>query len=156
MSRSSVDRVRDALLAAGQEDTIRTFPDGTRSAEDAARSVRRTVAQIVKSLVFRMGDQPVLVLVSGANRVDLDKASAAAGSALESADAAWVRKATGFAIGGVAPIGHDRPIQVLIDEDLLALSLLWAAAGSPNHVFSTSARALLEMTRGRVSQIKAD
>ena len=102
------------------------------------------------------GRSAVLVLVSGANRVDLDKASAAAGSALESADAAWVRKATGFAIGGVAPIGHDRPIQVLIDEDLLALSPLWAAAGSPNHVFSTSATALLEMTRGRVSQIKAD
>jgi prolyl-tRNA editing enzyme YbaK/EbsC (Cys-tRNA(Pro) deacylase) len=79
-----------------------------------------------------------------------------AGSALESADAAWVRKATGFAIGGVAPIGYDRrPIQVLIDEDLLALSPLWAAAGSPHHVFSMSATLLLDMTRGRIAQIKA-
>jgi prolyl-tRNA editing enzyme YbaK/EbsC (Cys-tRNA(Pro) deacylase) len=79
-----------------------------------------------------------------------------AGSALESADAAWVRKATGFAIGGVAPIGYDRrPIQVLIDEDLLALSPLWATAGSPHHVFSMSATLLLDMTRGRIAQIKA-
>jgi prolyl-tRNA editing enzyme YbaK/EbsC (Cys-tRNA(Pro) deacylase) len=154
MARNSVDRVRDALIASGRQDTIQAFPEGTRSAADAARAVGCTVAQIVKTLVFRSGDEPVLILMSGVNRVDLAKASAALGASLQPADAAWVRKATGFAIGGVAPIGYEHRPKLLIDEDLLTLAPLWAAAGSPNHAFATSAPALQEMTGGRVAQLK--
>jgi len=155
MAKSSVDRVREALLAAGQPDTIRTFPEGTRSAVEAAEAVGCDVAQIVKSMVFRAGEAPVLVLISGVNRVDLARASAAAGVSLGPADGAWVRKVTGFAIGGVAPVGHLAPPKVIIDEDLLELAPLWAAAGSPRHVFSTDAAALQALTGGRVAAIKA-
>ena len=154
MAKSSVDRIRDALVAAGQADTIRAFPEGTRSAADAARAVGCTVAQIVKTLVFRAGDEPVLLLVSGVNRVDVQKASAVFGAALAPADGRWVRDATGFAIGGVAPVGHERAPRALIDEDLLPLSPLWAAAGSPTHVFAIEAAALVAITGGIVAEIR--
>ena len=156
MAKSSVERVRDALKAAGLPDTIRQFPEGTRTAVDAARAVGCEVAQIVKSMVFRRGEQPVLILCSGVNRVDLGKASAALGTALESADGAWVRKATGFAIGGVPPIGHEHGMTVLIDENLMALSPIWAAAGSPRHVFPIEPALLRDLTNGRVGDVKED
>ena len=154
MAKGSVERVRDALKAAGLPDTIRQFPEGTRTAVDAARAVGCDVAQIVKSMVFRWGDEPVLILCSGANRVDLGKAAALIGAALAPADGAWVRKATGFAIGGVPPIGHDHGSAVLIDEDLMALSPVWAAAGSPRHVFAIEPARLRELTRGQVADVK--
>lgn len=154
MAKSSVDRVREALAAAGHDDTIRAFAEGTRSAADAARSVGCTVAQIVKSMVFRRDDRPVLVLTSGSNRVDRRKVSALLGGEVEPADGAWVRKATGFAIGGVAPVGHADGVEVLIDEDLMALSPVWAAAGSPMHAFRTEAATLRDMTGGRVVDVK--
>jgi prolyl-tRNA editing enzyme YbaK/EbsC (Cys-tRNA(Pro) deacylase) len=154
MAKSSVERVRDALRAAGLPDTIRQFPEGTRTAVDAARAVGCDVAQIVKSMVFRRGDEPVLILCSGANRVDLGKAAVLLGQTLAAADGVWVRKATGFAIGGVPPIGHDRGITVLIDEDLMALSPIWAAAGSPRDVFSIEPALLRDLTRGRVADVK--
>jgi prolyl-tRNA editing enzyme YbaK/EbsC (Cys-tRNA(Pro) deacylase) len=154
MAARSIDRVREALIAAGQDETIRAFPEGTRSAVDAARAVGCSVAQIVKSLVFRAGEDPVLILMSGSNRVDLTKASHVLGLRLEAADGTWVRKTTGFAIGGVAPIGHERSPRVLIDEDLMSLSTLWAAAGSPNHVFAIEPAALQQITGGHVADIK--
>lgn len=154
MAKNSVDRVREALVAAGHGDTIQAFPEGTRSAADAARSVGCTVAQIVKSMVFRMDDEPVLVLTSGSNRVDRRKVSDLLGGTVEPADGNWVRKATGFAIGGVAPVGHAGGIKVLIDEDLMALSPVWAAAGSPMHAFRTEAATLRDMTGGRVADVK--
>ena len=153
MARSSVERVRDALKAAGLPDIIRQFPEGTRTAVDAARAVGCDVAQIVKSMVFRQGDEPVLILCSGANRVDIEKASAIIGGKLSPADGAWVRKTTGFAIGGVPPIGHEHGIAVLIDEDLMALSPIWAAAGSPRDVFSIEPTVLRELTGGRVVDV---
>ena len=131
----SVERVRAALLAAGHPDTITQFPTGTRTAADAAAAVGCTVAQIAKSIVFRCGMRAAVVITSGANRVDQAKAEAALGVKLGRADADWVRQATGFAIGGVAPVGHLTPPMVLMDEDLLALDPIWAAAGSPSHVF---------------------
>jgi prolyl-tRNA editing enzyme YbaK/EbsC (Cys-tRNA(Pro) deacylase) len=154
MAKSSVERVRDALKAAGLPDTIRQFPEGTRTAIDAARAVGCDVAQIVKSMVFRRNEVPVLILCSGANRVDLAKASVLIGVALTPADGAWVRQTTGFAIGGVPPIGHDHRITVLIDEDLMALSPIWAAAGSPQHVFSIEPALLRDLTQGRVADVK--
>jgi prolyl-tRNA editing enzyme YbaK/EbsC (Cys-tRNA(Pro) deacylase) len=153
-SNNSVERVRAALLSAGHEDTIAEFPDGTRTAADAAAAVGCTVAQIAKSIVLRAGDQVVLVIASGINRVDVAKVSALLGTAVKNADARWVRDTTGFAIGGVAPVGHLAPPRILIDEDLMTLDPVWAAAGSPKHAFRTTARELARMTGGQVADVK--
>jgi len=150
----SVERVRAALLAAGHADTITMFPDGTRTAQDAARAVGCTVAQIAKSIVLRAGEQVVLVIACGANRVDLAKVSACLGQPVKPAGGRWVRDNTGFAIGGVAPVGHASPPRILIDADLLALDQVWAAAGSPRHVFRTSAVELARMTGGETADVK--
>ena len=150
----SVERVRAALLAAGHTDSIALFPDGTRTAQDAATAVGCAVAQIVKSIVLRAGEQVVLVLTSGANRVDLAKISAALGQPVKPADGRWVRDNTGFAIGGVAPIGHRSPPRIFVDEDLMTLDPVWAAAGTPRHVFRTSAAELVRMTDGEVADVK--
>jgi hypothetical protein len=103
---NSVERVRAALQKAGHPDTIEVFPDGTRTAQDAAAAVGCTVAQIAKSIVLRADEQVVLVMTSGVNRVDVEKISCALGIKAKAADGRWVRDTTGFAIGGVAPVGH--------------------------------------------------
>jgi prolyl-tRNA editing enzyme YbaK/EbsC (Cys-tRNA(Pro) deacylase) len=147
--------VRAALLAAGHADTITAFPAGTRTAADAAAAVGCAVAQIAKSIVFRAGGRAAVIITSGANRVDQSKAEAALGQKLARADADWVREVTGFAVGGVSPVGHTgRPV-LLLDEDLLALDPVWAAAGSPQHVFRTSARELVRMTGATVADVRA-
>ena len=154
----SVARVRAALLAAGHPDTITEFPASTRTAADAAAAVGCTVAQIAKSIVFRpVGDQAgraAVIITSGANRVDPVKASAALGMKLARADADWVRATTGFAIGGVAPIGHITPPLLLLDEDLLALDPIWAAAGTPTNVFRTTPAELRRITGAPVADVK--
>jgi prolyl-tRNA editing enzyme YbaK/EbsC (Cys-tRNA(Pro) deacylase) len=149
----SVERVRSALAAAGHPDTIAEFPASTRTAADAAAAVGCTVAQIAKSIVFRAAERPVVVITSGANRVDPAKAAAALGVKLARADADWVRDVTGFAIGGVAPVGHRTPPLLLLDEDLMALDPVWAAAGSPSHVFRTTATELQRITGARVAAV---
>jgi prolyl-tRNA editing enzyme YbaK/EbsC (Cys-tRNA(Pro) deacylase) len=154
MSGSSVERVRAALLAAGHPDTIQAFPEGTRSAADAAAAVGCDVAQIAKSIVFRAGPRAVLVIASGANRVDTAKVAAAIGQPIKRAEGSWVRDTTGFAIGGVSPVGHLAPPILLLDADLLPLGEVWAAAGSPQHVFRTSAAALVRMTGAAVAEVK--
>ncbi len=154
MSGSSVDRVRAALLAAGHADTIATFPEGTRSAADAAAAVGCDVAQIAKSIVFRAGARAVLVIASGANRVDMGKVGAAIGQPVKRADGGWVRDTTGFAIGGVSPVGHLAPPVLLLDAELMALDQVWAAAGSPQHVFRTTPAELLRLTGARVVDIR--
>jgi len=151
----SVERVRAALLAAGHPDTITQFPAGTRTAADAAAAVGCSVAQIAKSIVFRCGTRAAVVITSGANRVDQTNAEAALGAKLGRADADWVREATGFAIGGVAPVGHVSPPMLLLDEDLLLLDPIWAAAGSPSHVFRTSATDLARITGATVARVRA-
>ena len=156
MSGSSVERVRAALLAAGHPDTISAFPEGTRSAADAAAAVGCDVAQIAKSIVFRAGARAVLVIASGANRVDMAKVAAAIGQPVKRAEGGWVRDTTGFAIGGVSPVGHIAPPIVLLDADLLALDPVWAAAGSPQHVFRTSPAELLRITGARPAEVKED
>jgi prolyl-tRNA editing enzyme YbaK/EbsC (Cys-tRNA(Pro) deacylase) len=155
MSDGSVERVRAALAALGHADTITTFPEGTRTSADAAAAIGCDVAQIAKSIVFRAGDRPVLVIASGANRVDPAKAGAALGVTVKRADADWVRDRTGFAIGGVAPVGHLTPPLVLIDATLMALDPVWAAAGSPMHSFRTTASELVRMTGAQVATIHA-
>jgi prolyl-tRNA editing enzyme YbaK/EbsC (Cys-tRNA(Pro) deacylase) len=128
----------------------REFPQGTQTAADAAAAIGCEVAQIVKSLVFvRQDGAPVLVLTSGANTVDTTRLG------LEKADAGLVRDASGYAIGGVAPWGwRTAPAEVLVDEDLLTHEELWAAAGTPRHVFPTTATELLERTGGRVLAVR--
>ncbi len=154
MSGSSVERVRAALLAAGHPDTIQAFPAGTRSAADAAAAVGCDVAQIAKSIVFRAGARAVLVVASGANRVDMGKVAAAIGQPVKRADGAWVRDTTGFAIGGVSPVGHLAPPILLLDADLMALGTVWAAAGSPQHVFRTTPGDLLRITGAAVAAVR--
>lgn len=158
MSGGSVERVRAALLAAGHADSIAAFPDGTRSAAEAAAAVGCTVAQIAKSIVFRAatpeGDRPALVIASGANRVDMAKVSAVLMFHVKRADGAWVRDTTGFAIGGVAPLAHVTPPLVLLDADLFHHDRIWAAAGSPMHVFETTPEALLRLCGGTRADVR--
>lgn len=157
---ASTARVRAALLAAGHADTIMAFPDGTRTSEDAAAAVGCSVAQIAKSMIFRPrgadGARPVLVLTSGANRVDAARVAAAVGVPVKRADADWVRDVTGFAIGGVSPVGLLTKPVVLLDEDLLPLDPVWAAAGSPHHVFRTTPGELVRMTGATVVGVRVE
>lgn len=133
---------------------VSTFPEGTRTAQDAAAAIGCQVAQIVKSLVFRrQSGSPLLVVASGVNRVDEAKVAALIGEPIGKADAAFVRAETGFAIGGVPPAGHAKPIETLVDEDLLALDEIWAAAGTPRTVFPLTPAELVEMTGGRVADV---
>jgi prolyl-tRNA editing enzyme YbaK/EbsC (Cys-tRNA(Pro) deacylase) len=154
MSGGSVERVRAALLAAGHADTIAAFPDGTRTSADAAAAVGCDVARIAKSMVFRAGERVVLVIASGANRVDAAKVAAATGLAVKRADGNWVRDVTGFAIGGVAPVGHLTAPLVLLDEDLFGFDQVWAAAGSPMHVFATTPAELQRLSGGQPADVK--
>jgi prolyl-tRNA editing enzyme YbaK/EbsC (Cys-tRNA(Pro) deacylase) len=144
---TGVDRVAAALAAAGVDTEIREYPEGARTAQDAAAAVGCAVGQICKSLVFRVGDEPLLVVASGANRVDEARFGAVR------ADARWVREQTGFAIGGVPPVGHERPLETVIDEDLLGYDVVWAAAGTPRAVFAIAPSALVAVSGGRVARV---
>lgn len=150
-------RVQRALEAAGLAARVVELPQSTRTAADAAAAIGCTVDQITKSLVFRVRatGAPVLVLASGTNRVDLELVSSHAGAAIEKADADFVRSATGFAIGGVPPLGHRQPLQTLIDEDLLRFETIWAAGGTPRTVFSLTPGQLVEATGGHVVPVAA-
>jgi prolyl-tRNA editing enzyme YbaK/EbsC (Cys-tRNA(Pro) deacylase) len=128
-------------------DGAREFPEGTRTAQDAAAAIGCTVGQIVKSLVFLRDGEPILVLCSGANTVDARRLG------LDKADANVVRRATGFAIGGVPPYGHPAPLETLVDEDLLAYDEIWAAAGTPRSVFPLTPAELVERTGGTVARV---
>jgi prolyl-tRNA editing enzyme YbaK/EbsC (Cys-tRNA(Pro) deacylase) len=127
--------------------------EGTRTAEDAARACGCLLDQIVKSIIFREAgtDRHLLFLTAGGNRVDPAKAARLAGAALEKADAASVRAATGFAIGGVSPLGHLHPIDSWLDPRLLDFPLVWAAAGTPHHVFQVAPEALLAASGARLA-----
>jgi prolyl-tRNA editing enzyme YbaK/EbsC (Cys-tRNA(Pro) deacylase) len=144
---SAVDRVAAALARAGVDAEIREYPEGARTAHDAAAAVGCEVGQICKSLVFRVGDEPLLIIASGANRVDEARFGA------EKADAAFAREQTGFAIGGVPPYGHRRAIETIVDEDLLAYPTVWAAAGTPSSVFPLAPGELVARTGGRVERV---
>jgi prolyl-tRNA editing enzyme YbaK/EbsC (Cys-tRNA(Pro) deacylase) len=141
---SSALRVRDALLAAGLPADVRQLPDSARTAPEAAAAVGCEVADIVKSLVFRGADSgaAVLVLVRGSVRVDEARLAESVGEPVERADAGWVREVTGFAIGGIPPLGHRERLQTLVDEGLLERGEVWAAAGTPHAVFPADPRAL--------------
>lgn len=150
------EQVADAARALGLDIDVRTFPQGTRTAEDAAAAVGCNVAQIVKSLVFVVDDQPVIALVGGADRLDERKlATAAGGTAARRANADEVRAATGYAVGGVPPFGHATSLQCFVDEALLAHDVVWAAAGTPTHVFASEPHALVAAADAKVAHIRA-
>jgi prolyl-tRNA editing enzyme YbaK/EbsC (Cys-tRNA(Pro) deacylase) len=134
-------------VSAAAFEGAREFPAGTRTAADAAAAIGCEVGAICKSLVFRVGDEPLLVIASGANRVDEGRFGAV------KADAAFVREHTGFAIGGVPPFGHVRAIETVVDEDLLAYETVWAAAGTPSSVFPLAPADLVARTGGRVARV---
>ena len=152
----STDRVRLAAESAGLAISIREMPQSTRTAEEAAAACGTSVGQIVKSLIFRGAatSEPVLLLVSGANRVDTGAVARIIGEALERMDADAVRTATGFAIGGVAPLGAVSPIRTYMDEDLLAFATVWAAAGSPQAVFEAEPRALAAAAGAEIIRVR--
>jgi len=152
----SVQRVQAALKALGRGHEIVDLGQSARTAADAARAVGCQVDQIVKSLVFRLREsgRALLVVTSGAHRVDEHRVAAVVGEPIERADADFVRAETGFAIGGVAPLAHAKPIVTLIDEHLMGWDAIWAAAGHPNTVFRLTPDDLVAMTGGRVVTVK--
>lgn len=151
----SRQRVRDALVARNMALDIVELDASTRTAVEAADAVGCDVAQIVKSLVFRglHTGQAVLATVSGRNRLDEQRLAAVLGEPVGRADADFVRKTTGFAIGGVAPIGHIQPLTVFIDQALFQYSEIWAAAGTPRSVFRLTPDQLRELTGGEVVKL---
>lgn len=134
--------------------TVRRFPEGTRTAQDAASAVGCEVGQIVKSLVFVAAGRPVVALVSGANRLDERRLGEAAGEPVTKADAATARAATGYAIGGVPPFGHATEVPVYMDRDLLGYDVVWAAAGRPDSVFEIQPERLRELSKATVVDLK--
>jgi prolyl-tRNA editing enzyme YbaK/EbsC (Cys-tRNA(Pro) deacylase) len=153
----AAQRVRTALETLGLESDIRVLPDSTRTAPEAAAAVGCELGAIVKSLIFRgagSGD-PVLVLVSGDNRADETRVAEELGEDIERADADFVRARTGYAIGGVPPVGHPAPLATLVDEDLLRFDVVWAAAGTPRAVFPVGPRALAGAAGGRLVALAA-
>ena len=134
--------------------TVKEFPDGTRTAVDAARAVGCDVGQIVKSLVFTVDGRPLLVVASGVNRVDERRLGEVAGGRIRRADPDTVKQATGYSIGGVPPIGLASPLAVYVDRDLLGYELVYAAAGLPECVFPIAPGELVRATGGQVVDIK--
>jgi prolyl-tRNA editing enzyme YbaK/EbsC (Cys-tRNA(Pro) deacylase) len=151
----SAQKVQRALQALGLTLQVVELPNSTRTAAEAAEAVGSQLGQIVKSLVFRgeVSGKPVLILASGANRVNLESVTGLVGEPLGKADADYVRQQTGFAIGGVPPLGHSQALDAWIDEDLFQYTEIWAAAGTPNAVFRLAPADLLRMTGGRVVKI---
>ncbi|AOY01639.1 YbaK/EbsC family protein [Jeongeupia sp. USM3] len=158
MTSESQQRVAAALDAAGIETRIVEFDASTRTSADAAAAIGCSVAQIAKSVILRAkaSERHVLVVTSGANRVDEKAVAALVGEKIGRADADFVRARTGFVIGGVAPIAHAEAPITLIDEDLLGHEELWAAAGTPNSVFALAPDHLVALTGGRVAKVKEE
>jgi Cys-tRNA(Pro) deacylase len=151
----TVHRFETWLAAADLDVTVRKFPEGTRTATDAARAVGCEVGQIVKSLVFCAGGRPVVVLVSGANRLDERRLASIAGEPVAKADAETARAATGYSIGGVPPFGHATDLPIYMDRDLLGYAVVWAAAGAPDSVFEIQPDRLRALSNATVADIKA-
>lgn len=153
MADRVTSRFEEFLGASGLDVEVRTFPAGTRTAEDAARAIGCEVAQIVKSLVFMAGAEPVVALVSGANRLDVARLEALTGARVTKADADRARAATGYAIGGVPPFGHATRLSVFMDRDLAGHDVVWAAAGRPDAVFAIAPGRLAELSGARVEEL---
>jgi prolyl-tRNA editing enzyme YbaK/EbsC (Cys-tRNA(Pro) deacylase) len=153
---ASARRVQEALHAAAVQLTVVELPASTRSAAEAAAAVGCRLEQIAKSIVFRRGDtdEAVLVVASGPNRIDQTRVGKALGCELSLAKPEFVRSTTGYAIGGVPPLGHETPLETVIDAHLLTLDSIWAAAGTPHAVFQLTPADLVRITSGRVMPVE--
>jgi Cys-tRNA(Pro) deacylase len=152
---ASAQRVQDALAAAGVTTTIVEYDVPARTSAEAAAVLGCTVAQIAKSLVFRAASgAPVLVIASGANRVDERKVAARVGESIGKADAAFVRECTGYAIGGIPPLGHAIRLTTLIDRDLLQYDVIYAAGGTPHAMFPLAPSDLVRVAGGDVADVR--
>ena len=156
MISTSAQKVQDALSQSGLKIQVVELPASTRTSAEAAQAVGCQIGQIAKSLIFKTCEtqRPILVIASGANRVDELKIGARLGEPIGKADAEFVRSRTGFVIGGVPPIGHIEAIKTFIDEDLLAFEQIWAAAGTPHAVFPLKPADLVKITNGEVIQVR--
>ena len=148
------DRVKASLEALALDCEVLDLPDSTRTAAEAAQAIGCTVGEIAKSLVFRAGDRAVVAILSGDDRLDTAKLTAAVGEEVGRADAKFVRAATGFAIGGVPPLGHASPVALFMDNGLFRFSLVWAAAGSPFSVFAIEPDRLRNAGNAKVADLR--
>lgn len=149
-----IERVRERLREQGAAGEVRMLPDSARTAATAAAGLGVEVGQIANSLIFEADGEPVLVIASGGHRVDTDRVAAHLGAtAVRRADPSFVRDATGFTIGGVPPVGHDKPLRTVVDDDLARYETVWAAAGHPHAVFPTTHAELLRITSGTPADI---
>ena len=153
---SSAQKIQDLLIELGYEYTVIEHVESTRTAQEAADRAGCLLGQIVKSPIFKGKDshKPILVLTSGVNRVDEKRITEYAGEHIVRADADFVRAVTGFAIGGVPPIGHTQTMETYLDEDFLQYATIWAAAGTPNAIFELKTEDLQKMTGGKVARVK--
>jgi prolyl-tRNA editing enzyme YbaK/EbsC (Cys-tRNA(Pro) deacylase) len=153
---TSAQKIQDQLNSLGYDYTVIEHAESTRTAQEAADRAGCELGQIVKSLIFKGKEsgKPILVLTSGTNRVDEKRISEYAGEPIGRADADFVRAVTGFAIGGVPPIGHIQKMETYIDEDFLQYPTIWAAAGTPNAIFELKTADLQTMTNGTVARVK--
>ncbi len=152
----SAQKIQNILRGLGSDYKVIEFSESTRTAQEAADRVGCQLGQIVKSLIFKgsTSNKGILVLTSGANRVEEARISQYMGESISRADPEFVRNVTGFAIGGVPPVGHAHPLETYIDEDLLQYTDVWAAAGTPNAVFQLPSADLVKVTSGRVVRVK--
>ena len=153
--KNAAQKVQDAVNALGFDFRITQFKETTRTSADAAAAIGCTLGQIAKSLVFRakQSNTAVLIITSGSNRVNEKMIKEILGENISRADADFVREQTGFAIGGIPPVGHNQKLTTLIDEDLLQYEEIWAAAGTPNAVFRLTPPQLVELTGGQVAKV---
>jgi prolyl-tRNA editing enzyme YbaK/EbsC (Cys-tRNA(Pro) deacylase) len=152
---SASERFEEAARAAGLSLEIERFPQGTKTAADAAQAIGCEIGQIVKSLVFMADGRPFLALTSGSNRADPELLAGLVGSIeVRRANPDEAREATGYAIGGTPPLGHPSRLLVLVDRDLLSYEVVWAAAGTPDSVFPITPRELLRTTNAQVADFK--
>jgi prolyl-tRNA editing enzyme YbaK/EbsC (Cys-tRNA(Pro) deacylase) len=152
----TAQKVQELLTAGGFSAKVLEFAESTRTSQEAADRAGCSLGQITKSMIFKgkQTGKPLLVLTSGANRVDENRLSEYAGELIGRADADFVRTVTGFAIGGVPPLGHTKPMETYIDQDLLQYATIWAAAGTPNAIFELTPDDLQRMTNGKTVRVK--
>jgi prolyl-tRNA editing enzyme YbaK/EbsC (Cys-tRNA(Pro) deacylase) len=152
---AKAQHVADTLESLCVRTEVRELESSTRTSQDAAASIGTTVSQIAKSLVFLAGEQPVLVIASGTNRVSLDTVGALLDAELSQSDAKTVKKRTGYSVGGVPPVAHAEPTTVVLDKELFQYETVWAAAGTPHAVFAIAPEELRRVTEGTVADISA-
>lgn len=157
-SHPSALRVQSILASGGVQTQVVEFEQSTHTSAEAAAAIGCTVAEIAKSILFRgrQSGTPIMVVASGSNRVSEKKVAALIGEKLDRADADFVRSATGYVIGGVAPVGHAQPVKLLLDEDLRRFSQIWAAAGTPFAVFPLTPDDLCTLTGAQWANVRQD